>query len=169
MSLNNGSESRRLRREIRRKSPFAGKDCCETEWFVESALREIQLCHSLPLPAFQSPSVTPKNPLERFVPSDDPQMHECLRSCIFHARFPRGHRDHCLPELDRIFHSAPVHPLCAVFECLLLLPPRARVSFDFEGRRILARVVESRPRQRNRPFCAAHSLRSSSFDLQRMG
>lgn len=139
------------------------------EWFVESALREIQLCHSLPLPAFQSPPVTPKKPLERFVPSDDPQMRGARMLTIVYipCALSTGSPRSLSTRIRRIFHSAPVRPLCAVFECVFSSYHSARVSFDFEGRRILARVVESRPRQRNRR-CAAHSLRSSSFDFQRM-
>lgn len=123
-------------------------------------------------------SPDPKKPLDSTVPSDDPQMRDTRMLAVLAAivphgrvcRFPRGHRDHCLPELDR---SAPPFRSCSPImrrfrpspsNCLLPLP---LLSFDFEGRRILARVVDVAATSKKPVHRILYVL--LTFDFQRMG
>ena len=114
---------------------------------------------------FLPPFVTPMKPssinphpsvcrmIRRCVTHECPRVDvvDCGSSLIVHRarttryrfHFPRGHHDHCLPELvQSSFPSAPVHPFCdhAGYECLCSscrLPPAANAIVSFEKRRSL--------------------------------
>lgn len=156
---------RLLRREIRRKSPFARKGLLWDRGRPNGSFRNrrcVKFNYVIHCPCcrFSNPPPSRKKP-RRFHP-DDPQMRDTRMLAVLAAamphgrvhRFPRGgHRDHCLPELDR---SAPPFRSCSPImrrfpspspsNCLL---PHSCIVWFRSKANPCTRRWASRPRQRN--------------------